>query len=210
MSIFEDIILRKSEGVKTILIILLSFTTVLLAIPHLIKKDLLSVRLSQNDATDYSTVWKPYIMRSPYVDSNSTIADAHWESLDLDRGWIAMSHSYAIERGMLAGLPLPDDPEKGLFVLDGYHQMHCLMTLRTDMYAMLRGEHPPHPESHWRHCFNLIRQAIQCHADDTPLSHLEASLRPCQSWAKMDQWLAAHDTCWRGDNGQWARKKSCM
>lgn len=79
------------------------------------------------------------------------------------------------------------------------------------MYAMLEGEKPPSREIHLRHCLDFIRLAIECTADDTLLStkHMDGSLRPCRSWAKMDEWADEHKSCWKKEHDVWAKKASC-
>ncbi|KAH7338505.1 hypothetical protein BKA66DRAFT_435271, partial [Pyrenochaeta sp. MPI-SDFR-AT-0127] len=145
------------------------------------------------------------------VSSNSTIRDNHWDAFDFDRGWVALPHSWAHEHNASPGLNIPDDETKGLFILDAYHQMHCLTVIRSALYTMLRGEEAPPRELHWRHCLDFLRQEIECRADDTPLStkHMDGSLRLCSSWAKMDEWAAEHESCWKKDNNVWVKKKLC-
>lgn len=70
---------------------------------------------------------KPLNLLSSYVSSNSTIRDSHWDTFDSDRGWVALPHSWAHENHISPGLNLPDDESQGLFILDAYHQMHCLV-----------------------------------------------------------------------------------
>jgi hypothetical protein len=72
---------------------------------------------------------KPLDLLSEHVSSNFTIANEHWEAFNHERGWVELSHTYAQQRDMSPGLYLPDDPSMGLFILDGYHQMHCLVSV---------------------------------------------------------------------------------
>jgi len=70
---------------------------------------------------------EPYHFHSSYVDSNHTIRDARWNEFESERGWVALSHAWATQHGMSEGLSMPDDSEKGLFIINAYHQMHCLV-----------------------------------------------------------------------------------
>lgn len=71
---------------------------------------------------------KPLDLLSGHVSSNFTIANNHWGAFNHERGWVELSHAYAQQRDMSPGLYLPDNPRMGLFILDGYHQMHCLVS----------------------------------------------------------------------------------
>jgi hypothetical protein len=64
------------------------------------------------------------------MNSNTTEVDELWNSFDSDRGWVSLPHTWAAKNDISEGLPLPDAPEMGLFILDGYHQMHCLVSLQ--------------------------------------------------------------------------------
>lgn len=76
---------------------------------------------------NYAEVLKPLNLRSSFVSSNVSIRNSHWDAFDHERGWIALPHSEARDQNLPLGLNLPDDNSKGLFILNAYHQMHCLV-----------------------------------------------------------------------------------
>ena len=72
---------------------------------------------------------------------------------------------------------LPSDHSKGVYLLEAYHQLHCLVSFDSsgvvttfvlkDFQRILRNtfweavEHRPftyHPSSHMEHCFDTLRQ----------------------------------------------------
>jgi hypothetical protein len=83
----------------------------------------------QGHSRQYAEIMKPLDLLSEYVSSNFTIANNHWGAFKQERGWVELSHAYAQQREMSPGLYLPDNPRMGLFILDGYHQMHCLVSV---------------------------------------------------------------------------------
>ncbi|OAL48594.1 hypothetical protein IQ07DRAFT_632913 [Pyrenochaeta sp. DS3sAY3a] len=196
---------------KNIVIVLLGFSTVVLALSMYISHRETHAQASVFSTRNYAEVLKPLNLRSSFVSSNVSIRNSHWDAFDHERGWIALPHSEAREQNLPLGLNLPDDNSKGLFILNAYHQMHCLTIIRTSLYALLDGEKAPEREIHLRHCLDFLRLAIECTADDTPLSaaHMDGSLRPCRSWSKMDEWADEHQSCWRKERDVWVRKKVC-
>lgn len=88
-----------------------------------------------------------------------------------------MDREWAEQRQWPASMYLPSDHSKGVYLLEAYHQLHCLVsldvpwvatvTLLRDVQRILRNtfweavEHRPftyHPSSHMEHCFDTLRQ----------------------------------------------------
>ena len=93
----------------------------------------------------YGEVWKPFHAYNSYMTSNTTEADRLWNSFNDEKGWISLSHTWAEKIGLSRGLSLPEDPDMGLFILDGYHQMHCLVSaMQSFIHSFLiYSEHCP-------------------------------------------------------------------
>lgn len=78
-------------------------------------------------------------------------------------------------------------PERRIFGLSLFHQMHCLVHIRRAIFAR-------QPSNHAHHCLNFLRQAILCEADST-LEPVVPSLgqrsvstktpRTCKDWEKV-------------------------
>ena len=91
-----------------------------------------------------------------------------------------MDREWAKQRQWPESMYLPSDHSKGVYLLEAYHQLHCLVsldpccvairaivTLLRDVQRILRktfweaAEHRPftyHPSSHMEHCFDTLRQ----------------------------------------------------
>lgn len=63
-----------------------------------------------------------------YSNENDTKADVLWNAIDTAYGFIAVEHEWAEEHGWMRSMPLPDELEKGVYLLEGYHQLHCLVS----------------------------------------------------------------------------------
>lgn len=42
-------------------------------------------------------------------------------------GFVAIPHREAARHGLPAAEDFPDDPEKGVYVLGGFHELHCVV-----------------------------------------------------------------------------------
>jgi hypothetical protein len=63
-----------------------------------------------------------------YVSTDKEIADAAWDNYTIT-GFVALPNSWAMDRGWKTGLQMPGDPQKSMFVIDAFHQIHCLVHL---------------------------------------------------------------------------------
>ncbi|KAL7946384.1 hypothetical protein V8C42DRAFT_352618 [Trichoderma barbatum] len=105
----------------------------------------------------YHDVFPKYLPLEP---ENVTL----WDALQpRGGGFIAIPNPK--EYGLSGGLPLEVDDDDGI-VREGYgismfHQIHCLVTIRTAFQTMNFDDH------HLNHCFDYLRQAIMCTGDTT-------------------------------------------
>lgn len=53
--------------------------------------------------------------------------EALWDNIIPAHGIVAVEHRWAAERQLPATISLPGDPSKGVYIIDAYHQMHCLV-----------------------------------------------------------------------------------
>ncbi|KAH8653081.1 hypothetical protein BGZ60DRAFT_343288, partial [Tricladium varicosporioides] len=84
-------------------------------------------------------------------------------------GFVAIPHTEAAEYGLPRAQDFPDDPRKGIYVLGGFHDLHCVMYLREAIQDLMAGKGVEGKEVHINHCYDALRQSIQCAADDTLL-----------------------------------------
>lgn len=69
----------------------------------------------------------PYHQDDIFTSKNRTIANAAWESVKIDNGVVALSDEYTESRGLKRAQRYPWDETKGIYLLSGYHNYHCLV-----------------------------------------------------------------------------------
>lgn len=71
----------------------------------------------------------PFSIDTLYTNANRTISDAAWSSPDLDSevGLVALTDEYAKSKGLLPAQRWPWDHSKGIYILNGFHNLHCLV-----------------------------------------------------------------------------------
>ena len=53
--------------------------------------------------------------------------DELWDGILPAHGIVAVDHQWAAETRIPASMSLPSDPSKGVYIIDAYHQIHCLV-----------------------------------------------------------------------------------
>jgi hypothetical protein len=68
---------------------------------------------------------------TPYNNvENQTASNELWDKISSSHGLIAVDHQSAKEKQWLESMPVPGDEGKGLYLLESYHQLHCLVSSR--------------------------------------------------------------------------------
>lgn len=72
---------------------------------------------------------RPWTNTTDYVSSNMVIQDQAWNALEDENhvGTVALSDEYAHAHGLLDSQRWPWDSKKGIYVLTGFHQVHCVV-----------------------------------------------------------------------------------
>jgi hypothetical protein len=70
----------------------------------------------------------PWKDDTQYNTGNYTEQDLLWGKLRADSGVIALTKSYAAEHGLRSGSPFPWDPEKEIYLVNGFHSIHCVVS----------------------------------------------------------------------------------
>ena len=77
------------------------------------------------------------------------------------------------------------------------------MYLRDAMKDLMAGRSVDDKLIHINHCYDSLRQSIQCRADDTLLyipyrSRLtgDGQFRRCRDWKALTAWAQEHTACW--------------
>ena len=99
--------------------------------------------------TNSEEKWIPYLWYSDYSDGHGETTEAidqAWDNIVAAHGIVALDHQWAAERALPPSHSLPSDHSKGVYILDAYHQIHCLvdMTLPKMIFWILIVIHTDH------------------------------------------------------------------
>jgi hypothetical protein len=161
--------------------------------------------------TDYSTL----------RDEDEGYVDRLWDEIIPGHGVVAVGHKWAAGKGFPKSMSLLSDDTKGVYIIDAYHQIHCLVSaslmlptrhesltfhktiVRKTFYEVLRKRNLTWPIEHSMHCFDNFRQYIQCTAGDTLLHTWgvnttgDGQQRRCRDWNVLRNWASEHTACYR-------------
>lgn len=74
--------------------------------------------------------WIPYTWWSRYSSADAEkapIIDQAWDAIIPAHGIVAVDRQWAAEKQLPASMNLPSDSSKGVYIIDAYHQIHCLV-----------------------------------------------------------------------------------
>ncbi|KAK2052705.1 hypothetical protein LY76DRAFT_639448 [Colletotrichum caudatum] len=146
-----------------------------------------------------------------YVGDPTPEIEDNWELLESAISVVLTGEENTLKDGTpIDTMSEPGEPGMYRTSMDVIHSLHCLNLLRKGVYA---DHYFPPPKRgdfyflHMNHCIEHIRQALQCHADLTPLvyswNETEASGTPiwssvhtCRNFDKLLAW----DLTRRGKN----------
>ncbi|GKZ33278.1 hypothetical protein AbraIFM66950_003118 [Aspergillus brasiliensis] len=136
---------------------------------------------------------------------NDTEQDNLWDATSYDLGNIALADDYARAVGLPRAQRFPWDNNKGIYLINAYHNLHCVKTLRTALVEFREAQPQSSPWGHVQHCLLVLRDEVMCDADDTPRytgfqpdqkSGL-GQVRMCRDWKQLEQWALEQTACWR-------------
>ena len=73
---------------------------------------------------------RPYIGDYDSVYNNNSdlnATDKAWDLLTIDAGAVALHDTFVAEKGLPVAQRFPWDERKGIYLLNGYHNLHCLV-----------------------------------------------------------------------------------
>ena len=73
------------------------------------------------------TVWNRFYWNTDWSSSNHSSSDHLWEAIRPSHGIVALDRAYAEQNGLAEAMYLPSDHSKGVYLLEAYHQLHCLV-----------------------------------------------------------------------------------
>ncbi|KAH8705818.1 hypothetical protein BGW36DRAFT_354212 [Talaromyces proteolyticus] len=151
-----------------------------------------------------------YDWESPFGpgNQNSTLQDEVWEAMTIGQGIISLPKDWAKAKGLHPSATFPWDHSRAVYLVAGYHKLHCIKKIRRWIVATERGSQRTDHYEHVLHCLDGIRQAILCEGDDTPLYLSEVGdkisgrdePRQCRDWSKLDRWAKENTACYGYDN----------
>ena len=81
---------------------------------------------------------QPYIQNYTWTSEYSTYSsqkegsvDKLWDDIVPAHGIVAVNHKWAAQKGLPISMDLPTDNSKGVYVIDAYHQIHCLVSIES-------------------------------------------------------------------------------
>ena len=114
--------------VLTIIALLSSFGNLLWALQAFQTS---SVQPLNEDRSIYASLERdvptPYRDDTIFSSHNRTIADAAWDSWVVDPGIVALPHGWVKAKMLPQAQHWPWDGDKGIYLLNGFHNLHCLV-----------------------------------------------------------------------------------
>ncbi|KAI0397928.1 hypothetical protein F5Y17DRAFT_254992 [Xylariaceae sp. FL0594] len=156
---------------------------------------------------------EPYVYLTEYATATSdTVQDRAWMSISDDLAVVALSDDFARAHGLRRAQRFPWDQTKGLYILHGVHNLHCLKNIYISLSEHRRGLPQSRSWHHISHCLDALRRQIVCDADDTPRAtdrrpEAVAGLgqhRMCRDWTALEAFARRHTACYaRPENAEW-------
>jgi len=146
--------------------------------------------------------------QSVYSSANTTERDHVWDRVNHDIGVVAVPKKWAQEKGLPLGSTWPWNPDKAIYLVNAYHQLHCLKLTYQAFMDQREGRPARVPEHHVIHCLDQIYDDLRCSADDTlrvtaPNSDKSTAVgqsRSCRNWDALEEWAHANPACYRYGN----------
>ncbi|OTA98112.1 hypothetical protein M426DRAFT_31074, partial [Hypoxylon sp. CI-4A] len=111
---------------------------------------------------------EPYVLVTPYSSDNETLQDQMWRGINVDPAVVALSDNWARQHDLRTAQRFPWDQTKGIYILHGFHNLHCLKIIYISLSEYRRGLPQSRSWHHISHCLDALRRQIICDADDTP------------------------------------------
>ena len=150
----------------------------------------------------------PYPWSSGYGPeiTNHSLADERWEAIDINDGIIVLDDDYALEHNLSPSQRFPWDPSKGVYLLNSFHNLHCLKNIHRLLYDAHHGRPLSRDIGHAMHCVDHMRKDIMCDADDFPLPSPPSrhelpgprgQTKVCKNWDVLLGWARERNACYQ-------------
>lgn len=145
------------------------------------------------------TVLKPYYWATKFSNENKTVTSPLWEDLfPIGDGLVSLSDEWAASHNLPASVKRYKSSDNSIYFVAAYHQLHCLVIIRSVLYYLKEGAELAVPFAHAIHCLDTLRQSTICHADDTILytkdthTYGDGQSRVCREWSALESWTNEH------------------
>ncbi|KAM7189749.1 protein of unknown function (DUF3328) domain containing protein [Rhypophila sp. PSN 637] len=155
------------------------------------------------------------LVMNRFFGHNTSENDLSWTGIEGGHGIVSITPEHASRLSLPPSKPNPLDPSKHIYILESYHNIHCLRNLRRHYLNLLRGETPDTDMHHDLHCFDSLRQTLMCDADDNLLTWQGYGkvginqTRLCRDWDALRDWATEYTSCYhdtvpksKGTSGQ--------
>ena len=86
------------------------------------------VRIAIQDSISLETTWNRFWWNTEYSPKNHNESDELWDAILPSHGFIAMDADWAFKQQWPDSMRLPNDSSKRVYLLEVYHQLHCLVS----------------------------------------------------------------------------------
>ncbi|CRG85576.1 hypothetical protein PISL3812_02623 [Talaromyces islandicus] len=157
-------------------------------------------------ATQYKRFW----WTTEYSSKNQSQQDELWNSIVWTYGMIGVDHEWSKSQHWPDTMSLPQDKTKAVYLLQAYHEIHCLGVLRRLMSQSLAGvdfSESEHTHAHIAHCFDSLLQSTICRADSTPLYTFGGTIvgsgqqHECRDWNALRDYATQNSACYTEESG---------
>ena len=148
---------------------------------------------------------EPYVMVTKYASENDTLRNQLWYDINIDDGMVALSDDWAAQHDLRTAQRFPWDQSKGIYLLQGFHNLHCMKIIYISMNEYRTGQPQTRSWHHISHCMDALRRQILCDADDTPrATERRAEVvtgvgqhRMCRNWDELVDFAKQHTACYK-------------
>lgn len=148
---------------------------------------------------------EPYVRITQYSSDNETLQNDLWHEINVDYGVVALSDEWAAQHGLRTAQRFPWDQTKGIYILHGFHNLHCLKIIHISLSEYRHGVSQSRSWHHISHCMDSLRRQVLCDADDTPRAterraEVVSGLlqhRKCRSWEDLEKFAKKHTACYK-------------
>lgn len=164
----------------------------------------------------------PFEWATEYANPNLTESGPLWDAINFDIGMVALWYTWTDFKDLPRAQVFPWDHDQGLYVINGYHALHCLVILsrfqaswnwnadktQKNVHRAIRecefGLEQSLSLMHITHCLDALRGDIICQADHMPRyttitkssESAVGQLRQCRDWNKLEERAKERTSCY--------------